>query len=315
LITRKFTLEDTDLQQIFGIGDVHLRTISDELGVKIVARGDEITIEGTEKQIEKTEKVFYDLKNDLDRYFELPERYVSYAISMVKENGVGPDKDMSADVLLATNSIKIVPRTVGQKRYVDEIKRNDLVIAIGPAGTGKTYLAVAMAVSALKKKLVQRIVLVRPAVEAGESLGFLPGDIRAKIDPYLRPVYDALHDMLPSDKIKKFLELGVIEIAPLAFMRGRTLNSSFVILDEAQNTTTAQMKMFLTRLGEKSKAIVTGDVTQIDLDNSKVSGLITAQKILKKIKGIKFVYLDERDVVRHRLVQQIITAYDKASKK
>ena len=216
---------------------------------------------------------------------------------------------------MATNSIKIVPRTVGQKRYVDEIKKNDIVIAIGPAGTGKTYLAVAMAVSALKKKLVQRLVLVRPAVEAGESLGFLPGDIRAKIDPYLRPVYDALHDMMPSDKIKKFLELGVIEIAPLAFMRGRTLNSSFVILDEAQNTTTAQMKMFLTRLGEKSKAIVTGDVTQIDLDQSKLSGLITAQKILKKVNGIKFVYLDERDVVRHRLVQQIITAYDKASKK
>ena len=315
LVTHKIKLEDTDLQQIFGIGDVHLRIISEEFGVKIVARGDEVTIEGPQSQIDKTEKVFYDLKHHLERHFELPESYVYYAISMVKENGVGPDKDMSTDVLLATNSIKIVPRTVGQKRYVDEIKKNDIVIAIGPAGTGKTYLAVAMAVSALNKKLVQRIVLVRPAVEAGESLGFLPGDIRAKIDPYLRPVYDALHDMMPSDKIKKFLELGVIEIAPLAFMRGRTLNSSFVILDEAQNTTTAQMKMFLTRLGEKSKAIVTGDVTQIDLDKSKVSGLITAQKILKKINGIKFIYLDERDVVRHRLVQQIITAYDKASKK
>lgn len=315
--TRKFRIEDsTDLQRLFGIGDSHLRIIEEQLGTRLIARGDEIIAEGTPEQVEKVEKLFRDLQDYLARNFELPESYVWYAISMLKENGEGPSEQMVTDALLtSTVGIKIVPRTVGQKVYVDAIKQNDIVISIGPAGTGKTYLAVAMAVGALQKKIVQRIILVRPAVEAGESLGFLPGDIRAKVDPYLRPVYDALHDMMPSEKIKKFLELGVIEIAPLAFMRGRTLNSAFVILDEAQNTTTAQMKMFLTRIGEKSKAVVTGDVTQIDLGPSRTSGLITAQKILKNIDGIKFVYLDERDVVRHRLVQKIILAYENASKK
>jgi len=315
IITRKFTLEDTDLQRIFGIGDVHLRIIEEQFEVKLIARGDEIIVEGSPQVTEKIEKLFIDLTEYLSKNYELPESYVWYAISMLKENGQGPAKEISGDVLLTSNNIRIVPRTVGQKRYVDAINRYDIVISIGPAGTGKTYLAVAMAVAALKQKSVQRIVLVRPAVEAGESLGFLPGDIRAKVDPYLRPVYDALHDMLASDKIKKYLEMGTIEIAPLAFMRGRTLNSAFVILDEAQNTTTAQMKMFLTRLGEKSKAVVTGDVTQIDLDKSRVSGLITAQNILKRINGIKFIYLDEKDVVRHRLVQDIIKAYDKSYKK
>ncbi len=314
-VSRKIKIEDTDLQQLFGIGDINLRIISEQLQTKIVARGDEVIIEGTSEQVEKAEKLLDDLREYLVRNYELPESYVWYALSMLKENGRGPAEEMSSDVLLSSDKLKIVPRTVGQKRYVNAMKQNDIVISIGPAGTGKTYLAVAMAVSALKKKIIQRIVLVRPAVEAGESLGFLPGDIRAKVDPYLRPVYDALHDMIPPDKIKKFIELGIIEIAPLAFMRGRTLNQSFVILDEAQNTTTAQMKMFLTRLGEKSKAVVTGDVTQIDLERNKVSGLITAQKILKNIDGIKFLYLDEKDVVRHRLVQDIIKAYDKASKK
>jgi len=314
-VTSKIKIENTDLQQLFGIGDLNLRIISEQLKTRIIARGDEVIIEGTPEQVEKVEKLLDDLREYLVRNYELPESYVWYAISMLKENGKGPAEEMSTDVLIASDKIKIVPRTVGQKRYVEAMKHNDIVISIGPAGTGKTYLAVAMAVSALKKKIVQRIVLVRPAVEAGESLGFLPGDVRAKVDPYLRPVYDALHDMIPPDKIKKFIELGIIEIAPLAFMRGRTLNQSFVILDEAQNTTTAQMKMFLTRLGEKSKSVVTGDVTQIDLDRNKVSGLLTAQKILKNIDGIKFLYLDEKDVVRHRLVQDIIKAYDKASKK
>jgi phosphate starvation-inducible PhoH-like protein len=314
--TKKFRLGDTDLQRLFGIGDSHLRIIEEQLGMRLIARGDEIIAEGTPDQVEKAEKLFKDLKEYLARNYELPESYVWYAISMLKENGEGPSEQMVTDALLTSSvGIKIVPRTVGQKVYVDAIKQNDIVISIGPAGTGKTYLAVAMAVGALQKKIVQRIILVRPAVEAGESLGFLPGDIRAKVDPYLRPVYDALHDMMPSEKIRKFLELGVIEIAPLAFMRGRTLNSAFVILDEAQNTTTAQMKMFLTRIGEKSKAVVNGDITQIDLGPSRVSGLITAQKILKNIDGIKFVYLDERDVVRHRLVQKIILAYENASKK
>ncbi|MFQ6003222.1 MAG: PhoH family protein, partial [Candidatus Zixiibacteriota bacterium] len=190
-------------------------------------------------------------------------------------------------------------------------ERYDIVFSIGPAGTGKTYLGVAMAVSALKQKMVGRVILVRPAVEAGESLGFLPGDIRAKVDPYLRPVYDALHDMLSSEKIRKLMEMGVIEIVPLAFMRGRTLNNCFVILDEAQNTTIAQMKMFLTRLGVNSKAVITGDITQIDLEDKKASGLVQIQKILEGVKGIEFVYLSEKDVVRHRLVQEIIKAYQK----
>ncbi|NIP42755.1 MAG: PhoH family protein [candidate division Zixibacteria bacterium] len=313
--TRKFRIGDTDLQRLFGIGDIHLRIIEEQLGTRLIARGDEIIAEGTAEQVEKVEKLFADLKEYLAKNYELPESYVWYAISMLKENGEGPAEQMSTDALVTSGKFKVVPRTVGQRIYVDAIKQNDIVVAIGPAGTGKTYLAVAMAVNALQKKIVQRMILVRPAVEAGESLGFLPGDIRAKVDPYLRPVYDALHDMMPSEKIKKLLELGVIEIAPLAFMRGRTLNSAFVILDEAQNTTTAQMKMFLTRLGEKSKAVVTGDVTQIDLASNRVSGLITAQKILKNIDGIKFIYLDEKDVVRHRLVQNIIKAYENAKRK
>ncbi len=313
--TRKLIIGDTDLQRLFGIGDIHLRIIEEQLGTRLIARGDEIIVEGTEDQINKAEKLFADLKEYLARNYELPESYVWYAISMLKENGEGPAEQMSTDALVTSGKFKVVPRTVGQQIYVDAIKKNDIVVAIGPAGTGKTYLAVAMAVNAWQKKIVQRIILVRPAVEAGESLGFLPGDIRAKVDPYLRPVYDALHDMMPSEKIKKLLELGVIEIAPLAFMRGRTLNSAFVILDEAQNTTTAQMKMFLTRLGEKSKSVVTGDVTQIDLPKNRVSGLLTAQKILKNIDGIKFIYLDEKDVVRHRLVQNIIKAYENAKRK
>ena len=240
------------------------------------------------------------------------EQYVNYAISMVQENGFAPAEYISTEALL-TNSLKkvIKPKTIGQTNYVEAIDKNDLVFAIGPAGTGKTYLAVAMAVAELKAKRVNRVVFTRPAVEAGESLGFLPGDIRAKVDPYLRPVYDALYDMMQPDKIKKLLELGVIEIAPLAFMRGRTLNEAFVVLDEAQNTTSAQMKMFLTRIGEGSRGVITGDITQIDLDDRRSSGLVKVQKVLKGIDGIKFIYLSEKDVIRHRLVRDIIKAYEK----
>jgi phosphate starvation-inducible PhoH-like protein len=234
---------------------------------------------------------------------------------MVKENGFGPAAEISTENLL-TSALKkaIKPKTVGQSRYVEAVDRHDVVFSIGPAGTGKTYLAVAMAVAELKANRVKRLVFTRPAVEAGESLGFLPGDIRAKVDPYLRPVYDALYDMLQPDKIRKLLEMGVIEIAPLAFMRGRTLNEAFVVLDEAQNTTSAQMKMFLTRIGEDSKAIITGDITQIDLDRPQNSGLVRVQKILKGIEGISFVYLSEKDVIRHRLVQKIIKAYERFEK-
>jgi len=287
--------------------------IESQFDAKIVARGDSINLKGDVKEVKLLEALFTDLISHLRKNKELSERYVLYAISMVKQNGIGPFNDLQVGSIVTSIVTKesIKPRTIGQKNYIKAIESYDIVFSIGPAGTGKTYLGVAMAVSALKQKMVGRVILVRPAVEAGESLGFLPGDIRAKVDPYLRPVYDALHDMLSAEKIRKLMEMGVIEIVPLAFMRGRTLNNSFVILDEAQNTTVAQMKMFLTRLGVNSKAVVTGDITQIDLENKKASGLVQIQKILEGVKGIQFVYLTEKDVVRHRLVQEIIKAYER----
>jgi phosphate starvation-inducible PhoH-like protein len=310
---KQIEIGDVDQRLLYGQGGSYLRLIEDQFDAKIVARGDSIVLRGEEKEIDLLETLFCDLINQLNRDHKLSQRYVLYAINMVKQNGIGPFNDLQVGTIVTSivTREKIKPRTIGQKHYIKAIESYDLVFSIGPAGTGKTYLAVAMAVSALKKRMVGRVILVRPAVEAGESLGFLPGDIRAKVDPYLRPVYDALHDMLSADKIRKLMEMGVIEIVPLAFMRGRTLNSSFVILDEAQNTTVAQMKMFLTRLGENSRAVITGDITQIDLENKKASGLVQIQKILEGVKGIEFVYLSDKDVVRHRLVQEIIKAYEK----
>jgi phosphate starvation-inducible PhoH-like protein len=310
---KRIDIADVDQRLLFGQGGSYLRLIEDQFDAKIVARGDSVILEGEEKEINLLETLFGDLINHLKNDHKLSQRYVLYSINMVKQEGIGPFNDLQVGSIVTSivTREKIKPRTIGQKNYIRAIESYDLVFSIGPAGTGKTYLAVAMAVSALKKRMVGRVILVRPAVEAGESLGFLPGDIRAKVDPYLRPVYDALHDMLSAEKIRKLMEMGVIEIVPLAFMRGRTLNNSFVILDEAQNTTVAQMKMFLTRLGENSKAVITGDITQIDLDNKKASGLVQIQKILQGVKGIDFVYLSERDVVRHPLVQQIIKAYEK----
>ena len=310
---RKIDIGDVDQRLLFGQGDSYLRLIEDQFDAKIVARGDSVVLRGEEKELNLLETLFCDLMNQLKKNHKLSERYVLYAISMVKQDGIGPFSDLQVGPIVTSivTRERIKPRTVGQKDYIKAIESFDLVFSIGPAGTGKTYLAVAMAVAALKKRMVARVILVRPAVEAGESLGFLPGDLRAKVDPYLRPVYDALHDMLSAEKIRKLMEMGVIEIVPLAFMRGRTLNNSFVILDEAQNTTVAQMKMFLTRLGENSQAVVTGDITQIDLDDEKASGLVRIQKILKGVKGIEFVYLTEKDVVRHRLVQAIIKAYER----
>ncbi|MGB8656341.1 MAG: PhoH family protein [Candidatus Zixiibacteriota bacterium] len=304
---------DVDQRLLFGQGGSFLRLIESEFDAKIIARGDSIMVQGNEKETGLLETLFSDLINHLKRTSQLSERYVLYAINMVKQNQTGPSSDLQEGAIVTSIVTKesIKPRTIGQKDYIKAIESYDIVFSIGPAGTGKTYLAVAMAVSALKNRMVQRVILVRPAVEAGESLGFLPGDIRAKVDPYLRPVYDALHDMLSAEKIRKLMELGVIEIVPLAFMRGRTLNNSFVILDEAQNTTVAQMKMFLTRLGEGSRAVVTGDITQIDLEDKKVSGLVQIQKILEGVRGIQFVYLSDKDVVRHRLVQDVIKAYEK----
>ena len=292
--------------------------IESEFTVKVTARGDWVHIQGDEAEVKSVEKVIKDISDHLKATGELNDRYIHYAITMVKENGSGPNQDIldveSLVVSLATRQA-IKPRTIGQNDYVQAIESNDLVFSIGPAGTGKTYLAVAMAVMAFKQKRVNRIILTRPAVEAGESLGFLPGDIRAKVDPYLRPLYDALQDMLEGEKIKKLIDLGVIEIAPLAFMRGRTLNSSFVILDEAQNTSYGQMKMFLTRIGVGSKAVVTGDITQIDLEDRSKSSLPKIKKVIGRVKNVAFIELTNKDVVRHRLVQDIIKAYDRYEKR
>ena len=315
-ISRTISIEGFDPRLLFGQNDCFLRKIEDSFEAHIVARGDNIQIDGAEDVVNKVEKLFNDLTLRLKQGDYITDQYLNYSIEMVGEGNGSPAEMMAADHLSDfTQKLKIRPKTVGQKKYLESIEDNDIVFSIGPAGTGKTYLAVAVAVSALKEKSVNRVVLVRPAVEAGESLGFLPGDIRAKVDPYLRPVYDALHDMIPAERIKKLIELGTIEILPLAFMRGRTLNQTFVILDEAQNTTAAQMKMFLTRLGEGSRAIITGDVTQIDLDDKRSSGLVLIQKILTGIKGIGFSYLTDKDVVRHQLVQRILRAYERYEKK
>lgn len=312
-LTKKVNLEDIDQRILFGQNGVFLDIIKKAFDVNVVDRGNILTLSGEEKEVQLAETVISDLVSYIRKNNQLNERYVLYSISMVKQSGVGPAGELESQTLVTSIVTKesIRPRTVGQKEYVQAMEKYDIVFSIGPAGTGKTFLAVAQAVAALKQKRVTRIVLCRPAVEAGESLGFLPGDIRAKVDPYLRPVYDALHEMLAADKIARLMELASIEIVPLAFMRGRTLNHSYVILDEAQNTTTAQMKMLLTRLGENSKAVVTGDITQIDLENKKESGLVKAQTILKGIQGIEFVYLTERDVVRHKLVTDVIKAYEK----
>ncbi len=314
--TRTFSVEGIDQRLLFGQNDAFLRVIESRFMSKIVARGDAIIVEGPPADVEQVFRLLGDLVTRIKQGDYITEHYLTYAIAMVRENGYGPAESISTEALLTSSLKKVIkPKTIAQTRYVEAVDKHDMVFVIGPAGTGKTYLAVAMAVAELKANNVTRIVFTRPAVEAGESLGFLPGDIRAKVDPYLRPVYDALYDMLQPDKIRKLLEVGVIEIAPLAFMRGRTLNEAFVVLDEAQNTTNAQMKMLLTRIGEKSKAIITGDITQIDLDNRFASGLVRSQKILKGIAGIQFVYLTEKDVIRHPLVQDIIRAYEKYEKK
>lgn len=314
-IQKTIELKDIDPRLLFGTDHTHLGIIEDEIDVEITSRGDWINIKGDPENVRKAEKIVNDIIDHVKATGELDNRYILYSIAIIKDEDIAPSGqvDGNSGVVMSSTQKIIKPRTVGQKNYVDLMESKDIVFSIGPAGTGKTYLAVAMAVSAFRARQVSRIILTRPAVEAGENLGFLPGDIRAKVDPYLRPLYDALQDMLPFEKIKKLMELGVIEIAPLAFMRGRTLNNAFVILDEAQNTTDPQMFMFLTRLGEGSRAVITGDITQIDLEHKKASGLLPTKKRLGHIKGIGFIELTEKDVVRHRLVQDIIKAYDKVS--
>lgn len=295
---------------LFGQRDCNLKMMEDTFSIKIVARGRELKISGQEDALDQAKAFLRQVIGVLEAGNALTSREIQYALSLFQENKATQLKDLYSDVLQVTaGGRRVVPQTFGQKLYVDAIRAHDIVFSIGPAGTGKTYLAMVMAVRSLLHREIQRIVLTRPAIEAGEKLGFLPGDLQEKVDPYLRPLYDALYDILGYEKVHGLLEKEIIEVAPLAYMRGRTLDDSFVILDEAQNTTPEQMKMFLTRLGFQSKAIITGDITQIDLPHKHASGLTQAQRILKEITGISFVYLTGQDVVRHPLVQKIIQAY------
>ena len=300
---------ETHIVDLVGQRDELLRRIEDEFTSDILVRGNEITITGADEDATRAATVFEELLVLLRQGQTLTTESVDRAVSMVKaEDGPKPS-EVLGDTILSIRGRPIRPKTAGQKRYIDAIRTNTLTFGIGPAGSGKTYLAVAMAVKALRDKEVSRIILTRPAVEAGERLGFLPGDIAQKVDPYLRPLNDALFEMLEPGHYGRLAERGTIEVAPLAFARGRTFNDSFIILDEAQNTTPEQMKMFLTRLGMRSKAIVTGDVTQIDLPDGQQSGLVVVQDILRGIKGLQFVYLESADVVRHRIVADIVEAY------
>ncbi|HZM04360.1 MAG TPA: PhoH family protein [Candidatus Saccharimonadales bacterium] len=298
-------------QQLFNNDPRNLQAMAEALSVKAVARENWIKLEGTADAIERARQMFQTLESSLQNGGSVRNREFAQALSVVKNEGATALRALYADrIVTSTRKPPVVPKTIGQKKYVDAIRTHDVTFGIGPAGTGKTYLAMAMALSALKEEKVSRLILTRPAVEAGEALGFLPGDLYEKITPYLRPLHDALHDMLPGDDVEKHMERGIIEIAPLAYMRGRTLNNAFIILDEAQNSTAEQMFMFLTRLGINSKAVITGDTTQIDLPAHKRSGLLEAQHALKGIEGIALIEFSRRDVVRHPLVQRIIAAYE-----
>lgn len=319
MVERKIKLSGIDTLALLGYNDTNLHIIEKNFDAKITIRGDNLILKGEKNEVERVERVFKELVFILNKNGRLSESEVKIIVDLVKldsdDSIVSHKKKKYIEefdsTILYTKNGPIKAKTPGQLEYYRQVKKNDIVFVIGPAGTGKTYLAVAMAVASLKNHEVNKIILCRPAVEAGESLGFLPGDLKEKIDPYLRPLYDALDDMLPAEKLKSYFDKRIIEIIPLAYMRGRTLNNAFVILDEAQNATSLQMKMFLTRLGVNSKAIITGDITQIDLPSRTVSGLVEIQEILKGIEGIAFVYLDKNDVVRHRLVKDIIEAYDR----
>lgn len=312
--THEESLELKDIEKtrmLFGDYDQNLILIQDEFNVDIILRDGKLRIIGEQDNVSMALKVIKILMHKLESEGVISSHTVDYAIRMVRD-GDEKKTDKLDEVIITTARGKIIrAKTLGQRKYIEAINNNEVVFAIGPAGTGKTYLAMAMAIKAFKNKEVNRIILTRPAVEAGEKLGFLPGDLQEKVDPYLRPLYDALYDIMGVENFQRNMEKGLIEVAPLAYMRGRTLDDSYIILDEAQNTTPEQMKMFLTRLGFGSKAIITGDVTQIDLPKGKFSGLKQVEEILKGIKGIEFVHLGEKDVVRHKLVQHIIKAYEK----
>lgn len=310
-LEKKLKLENVDLQSLLGFNDENLEPIKNRLSASVTIRGDIATIKGVLEEVETIEKILNEMIFTLNTSRKLQPSDVSTIIDLTLNGKTLVSNEDYKSIILFTKKDTIKAKTTTQKAYVESMMENDICFAIGPAGTGKTYLAVAYAISQLKKGIVKKIVLARPAVEAGESLGFLPGDLKEKIDPYLRPLYDALEDMLPSDQLRSYVEKNVIEIVPLAYMRGRTLNNSYIILDEAQNSTGLQMKMFLTRIGPNSKAIITGDITQIDLPPKTESGLIQAEKILKNVEGVGFVYFNKSDVVRHKLVKDIINAYEK----
>ena len=311
MIQHKIQIPSELLSSIFGTYDSNIRKIEDEYNVSVVNRGDDVVISGEEAGVLKAKTVVNALINLAKSGQIIEEQNVNYIVSETNDNNATQLNDINDDfICLTMNGRALRPKTLGQKKYVDSIRKNTIVFGVGPAGTGKTYLAMAMAITAFKNNEVNRIILTRPAIEAGENLGFLPGDLQQKVDPYLRPLYDALYEIMGAENFARNMEKGAIEVAPLAYMRGRTLDNSFIVLDEAQNTTPEQMKMFLTRIGYGSKAVVTGDTTQIDLPRGKNSGLIESTKILKNIDDIAICNLTNKDVVRHPLVQKIVQAYD-----
>jgi phosphate starvation-inducible PhoH-like protein len=308
---RRIAVPEDGVETLFGTYDENLRQLESTFGVRIRTQGHDLIVEGSPDDEARVERTVTELASLMREGYRVSNGDVKTAAQLVSEDSAVALKDyLVRGPARSAGKRQVAPKSVNQRRYLEAIDQHDIVFGIGPAGTGKTYLAMAQAVAFLLQKKVSRIILARPAVEAGEKLGFLPGDLQEKVNPYLRPLYDALYDMLETDRVERLLERGTVEIAPLAFMRGRTLNDAFVILDEAQNTTSEQMKMFLTRLGFGAKAVVTGDVTQIDLPTGKVSGLVEAMKIVSQVDGIAFVHFDDRDVVRHKLVAQIVKAYE-----
>ena len=313
MVEKVITLENISLVDFLGVDNSNIKEVASSFPkTKIISRGNEIRIQGAGAEILRVNELFNSLVNHYHKFGKVTHNNVK---TYIEQGNVAMDLRMEDVLIYGTRGSAIKPKSPNQKKFIEAVKTNDIVFAVGPAGTGKTYIAVALAVRALKNKEIKRIIITRPAVEAGENLGFLPGDLQEKIDPYLRPVYDALDDMIPSEKLKYYRENRVIEIAPLAYMRGRTLSNAFILLDEAQNTTPIQIKMFLTRLGQNSKLIINGDRTQIDLKPNQKSGLDDALEILHKVKGIGFVELDHKDVVRHQIVKDIIKAYDKVAGK
>lgn len=312
IVQKSFEITDDKFErELFGNFDENIKIIEKSLNVDVLLREGNIVLIGQNKNVEKAIEFINELYKNFKIGKTLDKQSITYAIELLNEGNKEQIEELEDTIAVTKKGREVKPKTIGQKHYINLIRNNDITLGVGPAGTGKTYLAVAMAVRAFKKEEISRIILTRPAVEAGESLGFLPGDMKDKVDPYLRPLYDALFDMLGDEKCAKYIERGIIEVAPLAFMRGRTLDNAFIILDEAQNTTPEQMKMFLTRLGSGSKAVVTGDLTQIDLPNKYKSGLIQAMDVLKDVDGVGINKFTEKDVVRHELVQRIIKAYEK----